>query len=263
MKLNETKLTYCDYELLEKMRSDLSLDYSIATHNIYLDITAQSQLPDSFENKEDATHEDIAKNIMEKGLNISENCWSVFLTIYGYGYLKRILGNDLRRKEFFIRYNYWKETKVNNIIIAVPPKIRLDGKEYFVGVLEDSFYSLKHNFPDGNNILNTMLLSHKIPSEFIYGSYSRNRFPNEKEQVLTLKDFENKQLFQLKTNPNHISKLDENKQEIFYEKLLKETGVSKDILNAVQEKELDENPIIHTTIEQKKAYEHEFQRRGK
>ena len=142
MELNETKYTYCDYELLEKMKSDLSLDYSIATHTIFIDKNSINQLPKHIQTKEKITQDDIARNIMEKGLNIREEYWDVFLTIWGYGFLKNILTNDLQRKETFIRYNYWKDTKVNNIIIAVPPKIRLDGKVYFVGVLETVAYSI-------------------------------------------------------------------------------------------------------------------------
>lgn len=264
MKLNDEKLTYCDYELLEKISKDLSLDYSIATHTIYLDKTSMNQLPKNIRTKENITHEDIARNIMTKGLTINEKYWDVFLTIWGYGYLKRILGNDLKRKETFIKYNYWKDTKVNNIIIAVPPKIRLDGKEYFVGVLETPSYSVKHGFPDGCNILNTMLLSHKIPSEFIYGSYSRDTFTFEALEVPSLESFRDKKIFGLKTNPNHISKLDKNKQEAFYERLLKEKGVSKDILQAVEEEnQLLGNSIINTTIGQKMLYENEFQGRKK
>ena len=45
--------------------------------------------------------------------------------------------------------------------------LSLDGKEYFIGVLENNYYSVMRDFPKGENLLNHVLLSHKIPSEFI------------------------------------------------------------------------------------------------
>lgn len=197
---NIGKVKYYDYELLEQLSNDLSLDYSIATHSIFLDKTSISQLPEDFKDREKATHKDIARNIMATGLTINHKYEDVFCTMWGYGFLKRILENDLKRKETFIKYNYWKETKVNNIIIAVPPKIRLDGKEYFVGVLEKNPYSVRHDFPHGDNLLNHMLLSHKIPSEFIYGFYSRDTFSFEFLETPTIESFEGKKIFQLEKN---------------------------------------------------------------
>lgn len=264
MKLNEEKITYCDYELLEKISKDLSLDYSIATHSVFVNVTSINHLPASLRTKEKITHEDISRNIMKKGLHIDEHYLDVFRTTWGYGYLKRILENDMKRKSLFIKYNYWKETRVNNIIIAIPPKIRLDGKEYFVGVLETDAYSIGHGFPDGNNILNSMLLAHKIPSEFIYGFYSRNASVGEILFGTTLESFKDKKVFQLETNPNHISKLSEEKQESFYQNLIVEKGVPKKMLQAVEKKKhLSRNPVINTTIGQKQAYENEFHGRGK
>jgi hypothetical protein len=261
----EGKIKYYDYELLAKISNDLSLNYSIATHNILLNDESKNKLPSWYHIRMKAiTHEDIAKNILKKGLKINDKYQNIFYTMVGYGYLKNILEDKDERKSTFLKYNYWKEKKVNNIIIAIPPTIRLDGRDYFIGVLENDYYSIMRDFPNGNNILNTMLIRHKIPSEFIYGYYSRDTIGDENQTILQLNDFKDKKIFRLKKNPNHISKMKESKQEEFYRNLLNETGVTKEMLSMVENKDYSiNNKIINNTIDQKEAYESNFNGKSK
>lgn len=255
---NIGKVKYCDYELLEQLSNDLSLDYSIATHNIFLDKSNKKYLSKKIYFRE-PNHKDFANSIIKKGLVIDKAWTDIFYTVTGYGYLKNILENKDERKNTFVTYNYWKETKVNNVIIAIPPTIRLDGKEYFIGVLENNYYSVMRDFPKGENLLNHVLLSYKIPSEFIYGVYSRNILEGEKENSVTLENFKDKKVFSLMKNPHHVSKMTEQQKQNFYERLLEEKNISIELLRCIENGRLSSNsPILNTTILQKESYEREF-----
>ncbi len=260
MIIGNGKIKYCDNELLKELMRDIPDNYSIGLHNI--GIFPKSAYNFTKQPKK-VTEDKVAKSIMKNGFIATGD---LSMTVTAYGYLKNILENKDGRRDSFLTYNFWKTKKIENVIIAIPPTIRLDGKDYFIGVLENNYYSIWRDFPPGydTNLLNQGLLKHKIPSEFIYGTFSRDPKDSsgEKEENLVISDVTGKSIYSLNKNQNFIANKSSQEQEEFYKKLIDEKKVDKSILEQINNKDMSSNDErINVTIAQKKAYEEDFKGR--
>ena len=220
-------------EILETMKSDLNDEYSIGIHTIK--INCNSFLKSKY--KIIKTRKRRLKN------GISPRLGDVFYTVNCLGLLSSIINNESFKKENFQAYNYWREKDVNNIIVAVPTKIIIDGVEYSVGILENESYLVSKGIESDNKVLIRELVDYKVPSEFIYGYYSRKATKNEDLEIqdnsidiprgVSLDEI-NKNGFVFRKNPNHISNKSSEEQSKFYKELLKENGVPLGYIKKMQ-----------------------------
>ena len=246
--MGKFKIRYLSDEILEMMKQDLGETYSIGLHNIK--IQSQSFLGRVYKPIQEQ------KKLFRKGWDFSKYSNSILATTYCFGLLHDILTKD-RTKDHFLAYNYWHEEKARNIIVAVPSTIQIDGKTYFLGVLDqDAYENVIGAYSPGlhfaSKVLVGELFTHRVPPEFIYGAYTRNRQEQEEDDVLGSVsipqnvNFEklSKQSYHFVKNPRHISNMDPKEQESFLKSYLLDHNISMEKLEQVQENNLTEQKNV-------------------
>lgn len=160
--------------------------------------------------KEKVTEEDIAKNIVEKGLYVaydSLNCSNTFLGEK----------QEIKKEDFSYLYHdqYLEEkSKVCTVITVVPEVLSFHNQEYFLGRIEkeDNIRTLASNG----------IFQKHLPSSFIFGYYIRDRV---KEEVKLVK------------NPGVIFNKTNKEREKIYEDFLKNSLVNEEMLQGVLEED--------------------------
>lgn len=145
-------------ELLLKMKVELE-NYQIGLHHMslesYQDVIKYAHWKKfKYQIDGDVTEESLAKHIIKDGLNVSDIPFGLRSTV---SFFEKITSDTFN-------YNYHSdEGTIWVIIIATPYFINYNGRPYFVGNLT---YSV--------NVGNMILFNYKLPSEFIYGYYTKN-----------------------------------------------------------------------------------------
>ena len=241
MKKSLTGSINCNGEqLLQILKNDLELTDQIGLHCIsdfphdyspaskFLNFIIPSLLND--------THKIAAHSIMRYGLN--NPYVSCLFTVTPFGSLRNVLKNE---QYDFLHYQYWSSFDFTNIIVAVPPYLKIKNQEYFIGYLPTSyghFYGL-------DSLLTNCLFDDVIPREFIYGKFTY--------------DFNDH--FVLKKNQHYIRVLDDNDKNNFFNSWLdKEKMELLDMVNKEQYDNLEEKKkvLVKNTIAQK----HYFKENG-
>ena len=255
------KMYYKD--ILENMENDLGNNYSVGLHTLRTrSETQKSNLVSHLKTLK------LRKEIMKQGWKFN-HYGTVYFTVYCYGLLKGILENDDYKGLSFQSYNYWREKNINNIIIAVPHTINIDGENFFVGVLENNGWTTKGTFLNiDSSLADSFLIKDRIPTEFIYGYYKRQAESTEEQSQhmssVSIPDgirqeYLDQRIYEFQKNPNHVCFMNEKEQSLFYKRLLKDQGLSLEQLRLTQEGKADD-PISLNTYLQKQSYEEGFSR---
>lgn len=232
-----------DTELLEQLKEDLDGNDQVGLHTI--SHSDGKGLLSFIKNKR------TAKKIVKTGLmNFHSN---VHFTVYGFGNLEDITKTNKIKYDKFIKYNYWREVKPYNLIIAIPQNFKIEDHEYFMGILENyQLHIVKEGHYEYGNLMDSILTLGVIPKEFIYG-YTLKKF-DLKSHTYTHTLYKNK---------NHIRNMNEQQKSDFYKKIVKEKGITPDMLFSVENEIYSHNAFLNNTIDQKKAVEAEKGRKGK
>lgn len=197
--------------LLEYILNDVGNNYQIGLHEV---------MKDNFENiknkhnvkitiPKEYTVEDLVDSAMKNGLNVPDG--SLYSTVFGFGNIGEVNG-DIFNHYFFgggDKFPY-------QLIILIPTTFKVDNNEYFAGKLVTEIRTTKLD----PNLLVEFMFNKKLPSCFIYGYYIKQDGENDNELYFV-------------RNDKHISKLSDEEKEEIYRKIIEESDVTLELLQAV------------------------------
>ncbi len=158
MKSNEGD-TMKNIELYKQMKSELD-GYQFGLHNISVSkyksaINLTIGIRDNLDfTGAEISEKSIADNIVRTGLNIVDRAMGLRSTVMPV--------KEFNEDSFDYTYNDWEEGTIWNVIVAIPRFIKYQGKEYFIGDINEWI-----------SICNMLMFKSNIAREFIYGYYSK------------------------------------------------------------------------------------------